>query len=319
MSLSSQAGVRGKRLADCVEALVGCHVAAGLAEGAATRMTPAAVRPAPSAAAAAAGSVEGAAPTGGTDGGCRPRPPAAAADSEPLPASLPLQHMQQELKEWLTAGADTTTGHTASREGAHAEGPWSLAVFVTDPAAGGTSSSGGGGGGTAAAASLAASLRFCMGLGVLPHDAGEVLQQLLSTDPWDGSLGTASSDRRGRAVGGQAATVSGGAGGGGRDGKGVAACSAAVQRATGYVFRNPQLCAAAVTHVSWPYRAPPTVGTAAAAGGALGSAGGAGSHYQLLEFVGDAVVGLVASVWAYRWVPCGSHRCCSLQCSCLEC
>lgn len=274
---------------------MGCHMAAELAGGGAAPMTPT----------AAAASMAGAAPAEGTDGVSCPRSPAAAPEREL--ASLPLQHMQQELRAWLAPGTDATAGHTASCAQFHEEAPWPLAVFAAESTGAGTSgcssssSSGGGrGGGTAAAASMAASLRFCMGLGVLPHDAGEVLQQLLTTDPWDGSPGT-----------------SGGARGGGRDGKAVAACAAAVQRATGYMFRNPQLCAAAVTHVSWPYRAPSTVGTAVA-GGPLGSAGGAGTHYQLLEFVGDAVVGLVASVWAYRCVACGSCRRRSLQFTCLE-
>ncbi|PNH11989.1 Ribonuclease 3-like protein 3 [Tetrabaena socialis] len=61
-----------------------------------------------------------------------------------------------------------------------------------------------------------------------------------------------------------------------------AAGVAAAEAALGYVFDDPALCGRALTHVSWPSRE-------------------AGAHYQLLEFLGDAVLGLVASLWVFRY------------------
>ncbi|GFR48413.1 hypothetical protein Agub_g10308, partial [Astrephomene gubernaculifera] len=46
--------------------------------------------------------------------------------------------------------------------------------------------------------------------------------------------------------------------------------------------RRPELCMQALTHVSHP------------------RAASCGGGYQLLEFLGDAVLGLVASLWAFR-------------------
>ncbi|KXZ50329.1 hypothetical protein GPECTOR_17g970 [Gonium pectorale] len=66
-----------------------------------------------------------------------------------------------------------------------------------------------------------------------------------------------------------------------RGAKAAEATIAAAEAVTEHAFAQPGFAVAALTHVSFPTRE-------------------AGCHYQLLEFLGDAVLGLVVSVWVFR-------------------
>ena len=55
-----------------------------------------------------------------------------------------------------------------------------------------------------------------------------------------------------------------------------------IERRIGYAFADRALLAAALTHRSWAHES------------------GGGDHYERLEFLGDAVLGLVTAEWLYR-------------------
>ncbi|KAG2423207.1 hypothetical protein HXX76_015465 [Chlamydomonas incerta] len=221
--------VRGKRLADAVEALVGCHLAPGV----------------PTAAGSYSDAVLASAPG-----------PADAPDHHPAPDPIlgqgPWCQDHASLATLVAALPHIcapTSGHDAAdASGLHAR--------------------------------LDAALRFCCGLGVLPAAAPEVLHRL--------GCGPGTTD---------GAPVVASAG----DAAGRSAAVDALAAATGYLFRDTALAVCALTHVSWPAQPAASLGTrrVAGAGAGAGAGGSGGGHYQLLEFLGDAVIGLLASLWAY--------------------
>eukprot|EP00198_Chlamydomonas_reinhardtii_P005623 XP_001694959.1 dicer-like protein [Chlamydomonas reinhardtii] len=225
--------VRGKRLADCVEALVGCHLAPGVPTAGSSSNSNDAQATSPGSASAPV-----LVPVSATN----PVPGAPCQDGSALAA----------LVAALRQTCAPASGHTG----------------VTDP----SSNSGD------VHARLDAALRFCCGLGVLPGAAPAVLQRLHA----EGQGGAGEGAVQGVPdVGGEAGRAAVGA----------------LAAATGYQFHDPALALCALTHVSWPV--PPVSSSGKGLDAGAGSGGGSGGHYQLLEFLGDAVVGLLASLWAY--------------------
>ncbi|KAG2499776.1 hypothetical protein HYH03_002073 [Edaphochlamys debaryana] len=202
---------RGKRLADCVEALVGAQ------------LLPPAWPPAPA-----------------------PTPTLEPGSTQSDPRQISVQELAALVGQGACGAAATATAAAA----------------------------GDGGGGGGAGGGLSASLRYCVGLGLLPPDAPSIVAQVLTTDTSAPGADDDGDDDVHRRQDGSDSRQS-------RRRRSEAAALAAAEAALGYRFRRPALAVRALTHVSWPSRR-------------------RCADYQLLEFVGDAALGLVASLWVYR-------------------
>ncbi|GLI60928.1 hypothetical protein VaNZ11_003160 [Volvox africanus] len=140
-------------------------------------------------------------------------------------------------------------------------------------------------------------LSFCTGVGLLPEDAVRVI-----LEGFDQVAPVCAEEQKRRAAAATTATTAdssnhiGGVGPTSLRERSLAEMTTTLQRSVlavegilGHTFRHPLLCVQALTHVNHP------------------RASSCGGGYQRVEFLGDGVLGMVTSLWAFR--EGGSAQC----------